>query len=149
MFRRRRASRSDPNVWSGAPWRTCWHILLISDEAAGGCLNPSMWCSREHSPSLFDSHCVPELSAWISSAQVTPMWHATQQESLAMSDTSLTSSVKHSLISLIVLANIQTFHFTLCVYFSLHASFARSTCSAAVTQGGLYVALLVSQPITF
>lgn len=41
-----------------------------------------------------------------------------------MSDTSLTSSVKHSLVSLIVLANIQTFRFTLCVYFF----FARIIC---------------------
>lgn len=66
-----------------------------------------------------------------------------------MSDTSLTSSVKHSLVSLIVLANIQTFHFTLCIYFFCMHHLQDLPARHAVQQGGLYVALLVSQPITF
>lgn len=66
-----------------------------------------------------------------------------------MSDTSLTSSVKHSLVSLIVLANIQTFRFTLCVYFFCTHHLQDLPARHAVQQGGLYVALLVSQPITF
>lgn len=65
-----------------------------------------------------------------------------------MSDTSLTSSVKHSLVSN-CFSQHPDFSFHIMRLFIFLHHLQDLPARPAVQQGGLYVALLVSQPITF